>query len=127
MSKTDKTDPYWIQVQRPPKGVVIVEHHRCGNGRKCDLGIYLPCTRRPGGRRVLMPHCNLWPKRYRCDKIFGRHPRREVRKALGFEGKIRGELVKLRRQWRHEDREGIDSSWGAPRRRCQVRDPWHWD
>lgn len=127
MSKTDKTDPHWIHVQNPPKGVIIVAHHYCGGNIECDLGVYLPCTRGEHQRRVVMPRCRLWPKRYHCDKIYGRHPRREVRRALGFEGKIRGELVKLRRQWRFEDRDDIDSSWGAPRRRCQVRDPWHWD
>lgn len=128
MSKTDKTNPYWMQVQDPPQGVIIVAHHRCGNGYECDLGVYMPCTRGDRGRRVMMPRCCLWPKQYHCYKIYGRYPKRSTRRALGFEGAIRADLRRLRRQWAYEpDRESIDSSWGAPRRRCQVRDPWHWD
>lgn len=134
MSKTDKTNPYWIHVQHPPKGVTIVARHRCGNGRECDLGVYLPAQRaehiRHAGhwRSIILPRCQLWPKSYHCDKIYGRHPKQSTRKALGFEGAIRADLRRLRRHWASEpDRESIDSSWGAPRRRCQVRDPWHWD
>ena len=126
MSKIDKTAPYWIHVQYPPEGVVIEATHHCGNGYDCDLGVYLPSPRHGG--RVIMPRCRLWPKRYICDKVYGRHPKRATRKALGFENGIRTQLRQLRRQWRLEpDRDSIDSSWGAPRRRCQVRDPWCWD
>jgi len=128
MSKTDKTAPYWIQVLYPPKGVVIVAHHRCGSVDECDLGVFLPSTRGEHRRAQLKPLCNLWPKHYRCDKIYGRHPKRAVRKALGFEGSIRMQLRQLCRRWRYaSDRDSIDSSWGAPRRRAQVRDQWHWD
>lgn len=128
MSKTDKTDPYWIQLLNPPAGVIVEGLHRCGNGFECDMGVYLPKPRNGPHGGVVLPRCRLWTKRYYCSKIYGRHPKREVRKALGFEGKNRGELLRLRRLWRLEPiREDIDSSWGAPRRRCQVRDPWNWD
>lgn len=127
MSRTDKTDPYWIRLLNPPKGVIVEAVHRCGNGVECDLGVYLPAPRHGPRRGVVLPRCSLWTKRYYNSKIYGRHPCREVRKAMGYEGGIRGELRRLRRDWKYEDREDIDSSWGAPRRRCQVRDPWNWD
>ena len=132
MSKTDKTNPYWVQIRRREGAVKgFYEHHRCVLGRPCNLGEPLPVTR-SGVSRVWNPErryaCEIWPKYSENNMIFGRRPKRSTRKAYGFEGAIRAELRRLRRQWAYEpDRESIDSSWGAPRRRCQVRDPWHWD
>lgn len=128
MSRTDKTNPYWMQVMDPPKGVIIVAHHRCGNGRECDLGIHLPCIRGEHGARILKPHCSLWPKRYRCDKIFGRHPKRATRKAMGRSAGLRQDLVHLRRQWlREPEPDTIDSLQGAPINHRYLYDPWDWD
>jgi hypothetical protein len=127
MSKTDKTNPYWIHVRYPPASVVIVARHQCGNGVECDLDAPLPCTRNGKGRRIVMPRCQLWPKRYRCDKIFGRHPKRSTRKAMGRDRALRHDLVRLRRKWLWQDREDIDSLENAPINHRYLYDPWDWD
>lgn len=127
MSKTDKTNPYWVKLARREWGAKVKHVHH----GKWFTGICVVAAPRPIPRRDNdLSVCEIWQSYYSSrfgSKIWERFPRRKVRKLIGFEGKVRGELVKLRRRWRYEDREDIDSSWGAPRRRCQVRDPWHWE
>lgn len=130
MSRTDKTNPYWLKIRRREGAVKgFYEHHRCGWDRyqrirhPCDLDEPRPINR--GGK---WQRCEIWPKYSENNMLYGRHPDRSARKALGFEGGIRARLVRQRRDWRLEPiREDIDSSLGAPRRHCQVRDPWYWD
>lgn len=126
MSKTDKTNPYWVKIARRDCSVKEIHaHHGKDFHGTCEIVNALPMTRRSKD----IPSCEAWVSFYGRwgDKIFGRTPKKSTRKLIGFEGKIRGELNRLRRQWIHTDRDDIDSSWGAPRRRCQVRDPWHWE
>lgn len=128
MSKTDKTNPYWVKLARREWGASEQhEHHGKYFTGTCEVKVPMPPTR----GRDYTATCEVWQSYYNNPaghKIWGRHPKRATRKALGFENGIRMELRQLRRQWRLEpDRDSIDSSWGAPRRRCQVRDPWNWD
>ncbi len=127
MSKTDKTNPHWVKIRRRDVGIrEYHEHHGKYFHGVCELVDAMPMTRR--GKEEAS--CEAWVSYYGRwgHKIFGRTPKRATRKLLGFEGKNRGELLRLRRLWKLEPiREDIDSSWAAPRRRCQVRDPWNWD
>jgi|SRR5688572_6395642 len=126
MSKTDKTNPYWMHIKYPPKGVVIVAQHRCGGGFECDLGVPMPGVRGTWRRAALL-RCQLWPKRYRCDKVFGRRPNRSTRKAMGRDRALRHDLVRLRRLWLWQDLEDIDSLENAPINHRYLYDPWDWD
>lgn len=130
MSKTDKTNPPWVKLARREWGARPRHwHHGRWFTGICEEVAPVPRSRR--SKQDTGIGCEIWISYYSDyagGKVYGRRPKRSTRKALGFEGAIRADLRRLRRQWAYEpDRESIDSSWGAPRRRCQVRDPWHWD
>lgn len=125
MSRTDKTNPYWVKIARREGNVKPwrVWHY---TNKPHDCQPVPPAPRRQ--ERHQFGVCEVWNRYSDNGKIYGRRPGTETRRTIGFEGGIRTELVKLRRQWASEpDRESIDSSWRAPRRKRHVRDPWHWD
>lgn len=126
MSKTDKTNPFYVKIARREGAVKPWRiYHYTADPHDCHPVAPLPIR---AERYRRQDQCEIWNRYSENDVIYGRHPSREVRRTLGFENSIRTELRKLRRQWASEsDRESIDSNWGAPRRKRQVRDPWHWD
>lgn len=128
MSRTDKTDPYWVQIRYRDTNTLRAFHRHFGSlyeEHGCQIAYPVP-RYYPSFSNWKV--CEWWPRYKEYNKFFGRRPNKATRKAIGFEAKNRMELRKLRRDWRLESiREDIDSTYGAPRRRCQVRDPWHWD
>lgn len=139
MSRTDKTDPIWVKVARRtntmwPWRTFHGCHHWAWKPSSlpnlCDLGSResLPRNRSNGKKgptcSVDVISCYSTAGR----KIWGQHPKRATRRALGFGGRNRMLLRKLRHDWKLEPvRDDIDSTLHAPRRKCQARDPWHWD
>lgn len=129
MSKTDKTNPWWVKIRRREGNVKPLKeyHEHRGGHKECDIDAYLPVP------RCMWPvtpqtNCELWMRHSDNHMFYGRRPNRETRKALGFEGTNRMRLRKLRIQWKQEPiREDIDSTLHAPRNAKYVRDPWCWD
>lgn len=124
MSHTDKTDPPWVQLERMLRVNKVLIIHYC-HSHDCEPNVWLPAVR--GGLtrniRYRFMYCDVWGRSGEEYKMFKRRPRKAARRALGNEGKIRAQLRKLRQDWKHcTAREDIDSSFGAPRRHCQVRD-----
>ncbi len=129
MSRTDKTNPYWVKIRRREGNIKPLReyHEHRGGHKECDIDAYMPVPRRLWPV-VPQQNCELWMRHSDNHMFYGRRPKRSTRKAIGFENGIRMRLVAQRRDWRLEPiRDDIDSSLGAPRRHCQVRDPWHWD
>lgn len=125
MSRTDKTDPYWVQLRDPGFKWPIRAHHQCygssyRNARACDLDFPGPPTR--GKWRG----CEYWPRYWDNDKLYGR-PRYRRSHGSFQDRKARADLRRLRAAWvRESDREEIDSTHNAPSRRwCWRR--WYWD
>lgn len=128
MSKTDKTRPHWVQIREMDTRNLIAWHRHHGSKwqqeQVCDLDYPLPRHHPDWDRRS----CE-WHFRHRENHIvYGRRPNKATRKELGFEGRNRALLRKLRYEWLHEtERDTIDSFYGAPKRHRQVCDPWDWD
>lgn len=129
MSKTDKTEPSWLKVRELwAKGEVEIIHH-C-NGYNCNPQVWMPRSRtgqvhRYGDQYPCYVYAN---DTHSTSKVYGRRPSKATRKQLGFEGRNRALLRKLRYEWLHEpERDTIDSFYGAPQRHRQVCDPWDWD
>lgn len=129
MSRTDKTNPSWVKMLRREGNVKpwqIWHNHNKHAESGCNPVVVLPETY----GRWRFVDCEVWPRHTwsELNRIYGRHPNRETRRLLGFEGRNRMLLRRLRRDWRLEPvREDIDSTLWAPRRRCQVRDTWRFD
>ena len=124
MSRTDKTNPYWVQIARREgnaKPWRVYHVHGCG-------GMCVPVVPIPprGGRNYEV--CEIWFRYSENNRFYGRQPKRATRKLIGREGGIRTKLVAQRRAWALEtDRESIDSMWHAPTARRHLYDPWWWD
>ena len=122
MSRTDKTNPYWVQIDRREGNI---KPWRIYHAIDCD-GWCTPRTPKFAEHRFTT--CEIWMRYSDNYKFYGRHPKRATRKAMGRNNAARAELVKLRRQWAQEtDREAIDSMWNAPTVRRHLYDPWWWD
>jgi hypothetical protein len=122
MSRTDKTNPYWVQVNRREGNIKPwrIYHVRTCDGT-CMPGIPLP-------HRPRYTDCEIWFRYSENNRFYGRQPRRATRKLIGREGGIRTKLVAQRRAWALErDREGIDSYAGAPKQPRCVIDRWWLD
>lgn len=130
MSHTDKTDPPWVQLERMLRINKVLIIHYC-HSHDCKPMVWRPSGRRQHEccwRHDRVAYCDVWGRSGEEYKIFKRRPRKSTRKELGNEGKIRAQLRKLRQDWKYSStREDIDSSFGAPRRHCQVRDLWSFD
>ena len=126
MSKTDKTNPYWVKIaQREGNVRPWREYHR----HHWDYwdGV---CTLRnplPRVRDATFHACEVWNRDEDNGKIFGRRPKRSTRKAMGRSRRHRADLVRLRRLWLWQDREDIDSLENAPINHRYLYDPWDWD
>lgn len=125
MSRTDKTDPYWVKIARRDYSVKPLHRHYgrefWERGGVCDLADPLPRTRRGRWRG-----CENWCSSYGpyADKVFGRYPR--SRKAWGKDGRARATLRRLKHKWATVDREDIDSFEAAPYQRW-LWAKWYWD
>lgn len=129
MSKTDKTKPSWLKIKELWAEGEVVIMHAC-NGYNCNPQVWM--SRGRGGQTHWLHSripCYVYANdAHSTSKIYGRRPNKATRKALGFEGRNRALLRKLCYEWLHaDDRDSIDSFYGAPKRHCQVRDPWDWD
>jgi len=121
MSKTDKTNPYWVQISRREGNIKPWRiYHRID----CD-GWCTPSTPRFMEHRFT--RCEIW-MRYSDNYLFyGRRPKRSTRKATGRSRRHRADLVRLRHKWLWQEREDIDSLENAPINHRYLYDLWDWD
>lgn len=132
MSKTDKTDPYWVQLRDPDfKWGVRAHHyhHLRGWDGVCRIVWPTPPTRRPGWRLRMTQgniDCEFWPRYMDNDKVYGRS--RWRRRWGSFQDhRVRADLRRLKARWLKEtDREEIDSTENMPTSRWRWR-RWYWD
>lgn len=127
MSRTDKTDPYWVQLRDPDFPWPIRESHMCNRNwgmsdpHECDLDFPIPRTRWKGFRA-----CEYWPRYKDYNKIWGRPRYRRSFKSFQ-DGRARTDLRRLKARWLKEsDREEIDSTENVPTSRWRWR-RWYWD
>lgn len=135
MSRTDKTNPYWLKIARGDVyGSPLDVTHRCIRKSKwdrretlpdCIIVVPLPMTR--GYKRF--ENCELWVSAYDVPgrKVWGNRPDKATRKEMGFEGRNRMLLRQLRLRWKSEPLEDIDSTENAPRNKRHSHNRWHWD
>jgi hypothetical protein len=124
MSRTDKTNPYWVQVRHMPPGLLRAKHWHWG-GSECDLSLPLAAAIQ---RRS--PHwwhqCELLPEYWREQKMFDRPGYRRSFKSFQ-DGRARADLRRLKARWLKEtDHEEIDSTENLPTSRWRWR-RWYWD
>lgn len=125
MSRTDKTDPWWLKLSR--KEWHAQEEHTHHGPRftgVCEVIAPLPPTR---GKRHHA--CEVWQSYYNSpfgDKIWGRHPKGKQRRLCGNDGRARSTLRRLKHKWATVDREDIDSFEAAPYQRW-LWAKWYWD
>lgn len=123
MSKTDKTDPWWIQIRRMPMGMLREKHWHHGHfgtTPECDLDFPEPATRRD------FRHCELWPSYERQQKLWGRSRWRRSFRSFQ-DGRARADLRRLKAKWVREPIRGdIDSTENLPTSRWRWR-RWYWD
>lgn len=127
MSRTDKTDPYWVQLRDPGFRWPIRQMHMCNRRwgmlepHECDLDFPAPRTRRKDSRA-----CEYWPRYRDYSKIYGR-PR--YRRSFGpfQDRRARADLRRLKAEWLREPIRGdIDSTENLPTRRW-LWARWYWD
>lgn len=137
MSKTDKTRPWWVQLQDPKLGLPLrVRHSNWWHmrfGAMCQPHFPLPATRRPSLRWQLLHNvfdwhqCEVWSRYRDIEKIHGRSGWR--RSYPNKHGSARMALRRLQADWRKTaaaDRDTIDSTLDAPTNRWVWR-RWYWD
>lgn len=135
MSRTDKTNPYWLKIARGDVyGSQFEVTHRCVRSSHWDFRKQLPeCIIAPPIPRSRDEHkvdgCEIWVSAYDVPgrKMWGNRPNKATRKAMGFEGGNRMRLRALRLRWKSEPWEDIDSTENAPRNKRHSHDRWHWD
>lgn len=134
MSRTDKTNPYWLKIARgDTHGAPREHHHLCQDAKKygytpipeCNLAPPVPNVRRNGERRG----CQIWVGAYdpRSHKVWGHHRSNSYRKAEGFEGRNRMLLRQMKLAWKSAPLEDIDSTENAPRNKRHSHNRWLWD
>lgn len=128
MSKTDKTNPYWVKLARMEWGAKPRHwHHGRWFTGVCEVVTPMPRSRRNGMEDV--NGCEIWQSYYNDyggNKIWGRFPKGDSRKDFGKDGRARMELRRLKHKWATVAREDIDSFEAAPYQRW-LWAKWYWD
>lgn len=132
MSRTDKTNPYWLKIKRDELyGEPLEIWHYCHRDK--FRRAHMPgCTPEPGlpaTRRVSKWYCRIYVSAYglRGRKIWGNRPDKATRKAIGFEGRNRMLLRQMKLAWKSAPLEDIDSTENAPRNKRHSHNRWLWD
>lgn len=129
MSRTDKTDPYWVQMRDPGFPYRLTEHHfhhlSWWRG-ECEIDFPIPITRRPRWSPENGIRCEYRPWYWDNDKLYGRS--RWRRRWGSFQDRrARADLRRLKSRWLKEtDLAEIDSTQNVPTSRWRWR-RWYWD
>lgn len=135
MSRTDKTNPYWLKIKhRDVYGSPLDVTHRCVRSSRWDCRETLPeCIIAPPIPRSRDEHkvdgCEVWVSAYDIlgRKVWGNRPDKATRKAVGFEGRNRMLLRQMKLAWKSAPLEDIDCTENAPRNKRHSHNRWHWD
>lgn len=126
MSRTDKTNPQWVQVCNLPEGLLRAKHWHW-DGSECDLALpKAPVIWRVPGFPLWWQQCTFGASYWREQKMSPRPRYRRSFKSFQ-DGRARADLRRLKSKWLKEfDREEIDSTENLPTSRWRWR-RWYWN